>query len=215
MKINNNSKVEDVVATANVDHYICPISHEIMKDPVICSDGITYDRENITRWLETHDTSPKTNAHLISKSLIPNYALKLGIENHLATTSAATASTASTVVQNGSSKRKHDDTKTEDDESPEEVLTASHRSRRHKKVSNNIVCCSDAGFSSTPNFNCNCSGQSPSCRGDHSSARDTCCTSSTNNNASVCEDAGQHHYDRHGTSQGEQSAGHYEPYPRD
>ena len=61
------------------DHFICPITLEIMDDPVICSDGITYNRDNIERWLETNSTSPKTNQVLKDKILIPNYALKSGI----------------------------------------------------------------------------------------------------------------------------------------
>ena len=32
--------------------FICPISLEIMKDPVIMSDGQTYDRESITKALK-------------------------------------------------------------------------------------------------------------------------------------------------------------------
>ncbi len=30
------------------NEYICPISMDIMSDPVICEDGYTYDRECIT-----------------------------------------------------------------------------------------------------------------------------------------------------------------------
>ena len=66
------------------DHYLCPISLEIMEDPVICSDGITYERREIKRWLQSHNTSPKTNVELASKSLISNFALKSGIDKFLA-----------------------------------------------------------------------------------------------------------------------------------
>lgn len=67
----------------NIDHFICPISLEMMKDPVICEDGITYERDAISQWFETHNTSPKTNAILYSKNLIPNIALKAGITKYL------------------------------------------------------------------------------------------------------------------------------------
>jgi hypothetical protein len=66
------------------DHFICPISLEIMEDPVICSDGNTYERREITRWLVSHDTSPKTNMILANKNLIANYAIKSGISKFLA-----------------------------------------------------------------------------------------------------------------------------------
>lgn len=73
-------------STAVPDHFICPISLEMMQDPVICSDGNTYERREITRWLQTHDTSPKTNIELTNKILITNYAIKSGIEKFLSTT---------------------------------------------------------------------------------------------------------------------------------
>ena len=58
------------------DDYICPITSEIMTDPVSALDGFTYERAAITEWLRTKDTSPKTGATLESKALIPNYNLR-------------------------------------------------------------------------------------------------------------------------------------------
>ena len=58
------------------DNYVCPITAEIMTDPVTTLDGFTYEREAITEWLRTKDTSPKTGATLESKTLIPNYSLR-------------------------------------------------------------------------------------------------------------------------------------------
>ena len=55
---------------------ICPISQEIMKDPVIAADGHTYDRESIEKWLSTSSKSPLTGADLPNNTLIPNLALK-------------------------------------------------------------------------------------------------------------------------------------------
>jgi hypothetical protein len=37
-----------------------PITAEIMTDPVSTLDGFTYEREAITEWLRTKDTSPLT-----------------------------------------------------------------------------------------------------------------------------------------------------------
>jgi len=42
----------------------CPISLQIMKDPVKCSDGFYYERRSIVRWLREHDRSPMTNLPL-------------------------------------------------------------------------------------------------------------------------------------------------------
>mmetsp|Transcript_24544 Transcript_24544/g.34293 ORF Transcript_24544/g.34293 Transcript_24544/m.34293 type:complete len:152 (+) Transcript_24544:39-494(+) len=54
----------------------CPITREVMKDPVICSDGHTYERSAIQQWLQRHNTSPKTNLPLASNVLIPNHSLR-------------------------------------------------------------------------------------------------------------------------------------------
>lgn len=58
------------------DEYMCPIGFEQMNDPVICSDGHTYERKNIEQWLNTHSTSPMTNQTLTNKTMIPNIALR-------------------------------------------------------------------------------------------------------------------------------------------
>ena len=56
--------------------YMCSITAEIMSDPVTTVDGFTYEREAITEWLRTNDTSPFTGATLESKALIPNLSLR-------------------------------------------------------------------------------------------------------------------------------------------
>lgn len=59
------------------DEYRCPISLDLMRDPVIVATGQTYDRASIGRWLDAgNSTCPKTGQKLIHVSLIPNYALR-------------------------------------------------------------------------------------------------------------------------------------------
>ncbi|KAM7270009.1 hypothetical protein ACFE04_029223 [Oxalis oulophora] len=59
------------------DEYRCPISLDLMSDPVIVASGHTYDRNSIAQWLNTgHHTCPKSGQRLIHMALIPNYALK-------------------------------------------------------------------------------------------------------------------------------------------
>lgn len=59
------------------DDFRCPISLELMKDPVIVSTGQTYERTCIEKWLEQgHQTCPKTQQNLTSTALIPNYVLR-------------------------------------------------------------------------------------------------------------------------------------------
>ena len=58
------------------DDYVCPITAEIMTDPVSTSDGFTYEHAAISEWLLTKDTSPSTGAKLESKTVIPNISLR-------------------------------------------------------------------------------------------------------------------------------------------
>jgi serine/threonine-protein kinase CTR1 len=55
---------------------ICPISYDIMSDPVICSDGFSYERSSIEVWLQESSVSPMTGARLANNALIPNHSLK-------------------------------------------------------------------------------------------------------------------------------------------
>ena len=53
---------------------LCPISCEIMKDPVVAADGHSYERVCIEAWLATGcQTSPVTNDPLPSPALLPNH----------------------------------------------------------------------------------------------------------------------------------------------
>ena len=65
------------------DEFYCPITFEIMKDPVIGPDGHTYEKLAIQTWLQTNNTSPITRKPLHTNSLIPNIALKNVIETFL------------------------------------------------------------------------------------------------------------------------------------
>jgi len=59
----------------------CPISHEIMKDPVLCADGHTYERSCIEEWMKHNITSPLTGKELTSTNLVPNHALRSLIQS--------------------------------------------------------------------------------------------------------------------------------------
>ncbi|CAL5346221.1 unnamed protein product [Camellia sinensis] len=57
--------------------FCCPITLDLMKEPVIISTGQTYDQASISRWLEDgHYTCPKTGQMLIHTRLVPNCALR-------------------------------------------------------------------------------------------------------------------------------------------
>ena len=57
--------ISDLKETEVPDYFLCPITHDIMKDPVICIDGFTYERTAIEHWLENNQTSPITRQSLV------------------------------------------------------------------------------------------------------------------------------------------------------
>ncbi|KAH9292715.1 hypothetical protein KI387_042100, partial [Taxus chinensis] len=63
------------------EHFLCPISSEIMRDPVMLATGQTYDRPFIQAWFDAdHRTCPKTQQVLPNLILTPNYLVRSMIE---------------------------------------------------------------------------------------------------------------------------------------
>ena len=72
--------------------FLCPITLAVMADPVMASDGQSYDRVAITTWFNSgRDTSPVTNLPLRDRTLLPNHALRNAIEEYLAAPSTGPA----------------------------------------------------------------------------------------------------------------------------
>ncbi|XP_048232541.1 U-box domain-containing protein 4 isoform X2 [Ricinus communis] len=62
--------------------FCCPLSLELMTDPVIVGSGQTYERAFIKNWIELGLTvCPKTRQTLAHTNLIPNYTVKALIAN--------------------------------------------------------------------------------------------------------------------------------------
>ncbi|XP_061991217.1 U-box domain-containing protein 11-like [Rosa rugosa] len=60
-----------------IPDFICPISLELMRDPVIVATGQTYERSYIQRWIDCGNTTcPKTQQKLQNLTLTPNYVLR-------------------------------------------------------------------------------------------------------------------------------------------
>lgn len=57
----------------------CPISGELVVDPVTTIDGQLYERSCIERWLANHDTSPSTGLRLESKKLVPCHVARSSV----------------------------------------------------------------------------------------------------------------------------------------
>ena len=58
------------------DAFVCPITQELMDEPVMAFDGHTYERRAIERWFKRRQTSPKTGEQLANAVLLPNHAMR-------------------------------------------------------------------------------------------------------------------------------------------
>lgn len=68
---------EQSVTGLNRDDFMCPITLEIMSDPVTLSTGHTYDRSSIVTWFSSgNHTCPKTGEKLICVDFVQNLAMK-------------------------------------------------------------------------------------------------------------------------------------------
>ena len=61
------------------EQFLCPITLELMEEPVTCEDGNTYEKNAILEYLSKKSVSPLTNQP-IGKMTIPNRVLKELIE---------------------------------------------------------------------------------------------------------------------------------------
>lgn len=66
--------------TVDIDCFLCPISLEVMKKPVVTIYGHSYDRANIEKWLDSHTSDPQTNQPLTKAQLFPNFNLRSAIK---------------------------------------------------------------------------------------------------------------------------------------
>ena len=82
------------------DAFTCPITLELMTDPVYTADGHTYDRTSITEWLKSNTISPMTGLDLPHKSLFPNVALQAVIVQYNASVNVS-SSTVAAAARNG------------------------------------------------------------------------------------------------------------------
>ena len=87
------------------NEFRCPITQDVMVDPVMAADGHTYDRREIEHWFTTISerggprsgtrraiyTSPMTNRELPNRNLVQNFALRSQIISQAQRRAAAMA----------------------------------------------------------------------------------------------------------------------------
>lgn len=60
--------------------FVCPLTLEIMNDPVVSRYGKNFERSSILQWLrEGHDTCPLTRQPMILSDLVTDHRLRLNI----------------------------------------------------------------------------------------------------------------------------------------
>ncbi|XP_042869333.1 WD repeat, SAM and U-box domain-containing protein 1-like isoform X2 [Penaeus japonicus] len=76
---------QNAKSAANVPptEFLCPITQELIDDPVLCADGFTYERVAMEAWLASGKrTSPMTNEKLSHLTLTPNRTLRTLIQRY-------------------------------------------------------------------------------------------------------------------------------------
>ncbi|PHT33511.1 hypothetical protein CQW23_25311 [Capsicum baccatum] len=78
-----SSNADQVIRFLNLDDFTCPITLEIMSDPVTIASGHTYDQSSILKWFRAgNSTCPKTGERLTSIDFVPNLSLKFLIKQY-------------------------------------------------------------------------------------------------------------------------------------
>lgn len=91
--------------------FLCPISMELMKDPVTIATGLSYERKNIEKWFFTYKkkTCPATMQSIKNFDVTPNHNLKRLILAWQNQNKASQSCSASSSSSSSSPSVKHDD----------------------------------------------------------------------------------------------------------
>lgn len=75
--------IPDTIPKTIPNEFLCPITTEIMKDPVMLTDGHVYEKQAIKQWLTNHDTSPLTKVKVDKHIIIPCFVLRKLIQDFI------------------------------------------------------------------------------------------------------------------------------------
>jgi len=70
--------------------FLCPITHDVMTDPVVSADGYTYERSAISRWFDMSRKSPVTGQTLPHTELVPNQSVRTLLKTLIDMTASST-----------------------------------------------------------------------------------------------------------------------------
>lgn len=69
--------------TTPPSYFCCPLTLDVMTDPVLDREGNTFEREAVVAWLENNKTSPVSREPLNESMLVPNIALREMINSYM------------------------------------------------------------------------------------------------------------------------------------
>lgn len=136
----------------------CPISLQLMYDPVVIASGQTYERACIEKWFDSGNTTcPKTRKQLSQLSMTPNYCIKGLIaswceQNGVLVPSAppespklkylriASLKSSQCLVTNGVSTVLFEDTRAKDDVKLDSEVALEKRSRQNSEEVVSEIC---------------------------------------------------------------------------
>lgn len=99
-------KIPPRLPTDVPSQFMCPITMEIMTDPVMLTDGQVYERKAIVKWLETNSKSPLTNIPIQKDIVIPCFVLRNLMQEYF-----SKLSTEPSAQQPASQKKKREPTR--------------------------------------------------------------------------------------------------------
>lgn len=133
-------------------YFICPLSLQLMFDPVIVASGQTYEKDSIKKWIDHGLTRcPVTHQELSHMNLIPNYTVKALIsnwcdENNVKVKETVDHSDKVEVENGGFDLRSHEESCSHS-RSASTSTAVSSSDYNHVSVSNSGEMVSDSGFS--------------------------------------------------------------------
>ena len=48
------------------DEFLCPITHELLREPVVVGDGHSYEKNAIEKWFRSKNISPMTGNEMVN-----------------------------------------------------------------------------------------------------------------------------------------------------
>lgn len=78
--------------------FVCPVTQAVFTNPVVAPSGVTYEKEQLERWLHQRGLEPTTCLPLHPHELYPNLALRSAIEAWAATVAEKKAEAAETAA---------------------------------------------------------------------------------------------------------------------